>query len=563
MHLISLKAVNGLLLIICALLLSACSRPDREADKSTLTLTPGPFKTFNFSWDAVDGADYYRLIEYPDGTPNNYRLVKEAIPASTLSVALEVPLFSRAQARYALDACFELQRFKKCREVASRAVSGDLVDSIGYFKASDAGWNKLFGRRVALSDDGRTLAVVNGGQGDPPNPDTQGQLYIFTKEDTGWIESFTDRPPYADLFKFEPSLSLSGDGKTVAIGAGNIETDGQPQPHPGSVVIYQYENDTWSDVLTLSGANLNNDDNFGYSVSLSQSGDTLAVGSQNNNSVYLFARQNGVWNPVPFKVLDGATMSATQFGTTVALNRNGRLLAVGAADEAYVFSLSGQTSTLLGSAIRGRNTKTDFAFGLTLALSGDTVENATLVVGDNAEDHSVAGVKNGAAAPTFSDGAAIESGAAYVFTFRNGDWQQQAYFKASNPDSDDGFGGSVSLSLDGNTLVVGAGRENSDARGVHPGVKLGPADNNNGAGAPPIGAAYLFQRSPAGEWHQAAYIKPSNTHRSGFFGGVSSLSGDASTLAIAAFFENNNSRGIYASPPDNGVLKQSGAVYLY
>ena len=50
-----------------------------------------------------------------------------------------------------------------------------------------------------------------------------------------------------------------------------------------------------------------------------------------------------------------------------------------------------------------------------------------------------------------------DAGAVYVFhAQRRVAWTQQAYVKASNTDANDGFGTSVSLNGDGNTLAVGS-----------------------------------------------------------------------------------------------------------
>jgi hypothetical protein len=54
-------------------------------------------------------------------------------------------------------------------------------------------------------------------------------------------------------------------------------------------------------------------------------------------------------------------------------------------------------------------------------------------------------------------------GAACIFTRSDGVWSQQPYFRASNAEAGDGFGRSVSIS--GNTLVVGAPGEDSSANG--------------------------------------------------------------------------------------------------
>jgi len=71
-----------------------------------------------------------------------------------------------------------------------------------------------------------------------------------------------------------------------------------------------------------------------------------------------------------------------------------------------------------------------------------------------------------------------------VFIRSNALWQQQAYIKASNTGLGDFFGSSVSLSLDGNTLAVGAERESSAATGVN--------GEQNDDSAPFAGAVYLY-----------------------------------------------------------------------
>jgi len=49
----------------------------------------------------------------------------------------------------------------------------------------------------------------------------------------------------------------------------------------------------------------------------------------------------------------------------------------------------------------------------------------------------------------------------------SGQWQQQAYIKASNSGTADRFGGSISLSSDGSALAVGAIFEDSSATGIN------------------------------------------------------------------------------------------------
>jgi hypothetical protein len=61
---------------------------------------------------------------------------------------------------------------------------------------------------------------------------------------------------------------------------------------------------------------------------------------------------------------------------------------------------------------------------------------------------------------------------------------QLAYVKASNPGVFDAFGASLSMSVEGNTIAVGALGENSSATGTN--------GNQSDEAAPLAGAAYLF-----------------------------------------------------------------------
>src|SRR5205823_3210346 len=132
-------------------------------------------------------------------------------------------------------------------------------------------------------------------------------------------------------------------------------------------------------------------------------------------------------------------------------------------------------------------------FGNSVAVSGDTV-----VVGALWESSNATGVDGDG-----SDNSALYSGAAYVFVRNGTTWSQQAYLKASNTGTSDGFGMSVAVS--GDTVVVGAIFEDSNATGVN-------GDQNDNS-ALISGAAYVFVRNGT-TWSQQAYLKASNTEDS-------------------------------------------------
>src|SRR5207253_441487 len=152
--------------------------------------------------------------------------------------------------------------------------------------------------------------------------------------------------------------------------------------------------------------------------------------------------------------------------------------------------------------LKSSNTRQDHYFGGSVAVSGDTV-----LVGAYWDNSSATGVNGNQ-----SDNGALHSGAAYVFGRNGTNWSQQAYLKASNTGANDYFGLSVAVS--GDTLVVGAINESSNATGVNGDQSDDSAQNS--------GAAYVFLRNGT-NWSQQAYLKPSNTTRGNSFGASLSI----------------------------------------
>src|SRR6185436_5843616 len=133
---------------------------------------------------------------------------------------------------------------------------------------------------------------------------------------------------------------------------------------------------------------------------------------------------------------------------------------------------------------------------------------------------------------------------------RNGiTWSQQAYLKASNSGAADRFGGSIDVS--GDTIVIGAYNEDSNATGVN-----GDQNNNSASNS---GAAYVFVRNGV-TWSQQAYLKASNTGANDFFGGTVAMSGD--TVVVGAYGEDSSATGVNGNQGDNS-MPSSGAVYVF
>jgi hypothetical protein len=141
------------------------------------------------------------------------------------------------------------------------------------------------------------------------------------------------------------------------------------------------------------------------------------------------------------------------------------------------------------------------------------------------------------------------AGAAYVFTKTNGIWVQQAYLKASHPETWDKFGSALSLS--GDLLLVGAWAEDSAATRVD-GNEL---DNR----AAESGAAYLFHRVGT-RWRQLAYLKAPNTDAGDFFGVSGSI--DGTTVLLGAWEEDSAAVGVDGALADDSA-DRAGAAYVF
>jgi hypothetical protein len=214
--------------------------------------------------------------------------------------------------------------------------------------------------------------------------------------------------------------------------------------------------------------------------------------------------------------------------------------------ESAAVSVLGSLAEAVGY-VKASNTDASDQLGQSMALSGD---GNTLAVGAPTEDSSATGIDGDQA-----DDSASVAGAVYVFVRDGlGAWSQQAYVKASNTGDQDWFGMSVALSGDGNTLVVGATGEDSDASGID-------GDQANDA-APYSGAVYVLVRDGAGEWSQQAYLKASNADGADGFGAGMALAQDGNTLAVGTLHESSSATGIDGEEDDDSAF-DAGAVYLF
>jgi T5SS/PEP-CTERM-associated repeat protein len=391
-----------------------------------------------------------------------------------------------------------------------------------YLKASNTETDDNFGFSVAASGDIVVIGVIDedsnatGVNGNQVNNGavSSGAAYVFVRSGDSWMQQAylkASNTEANDLFGF--SVAVSGDTIAVsAIGESSNATgvngnqSNNSSVGSGATYVFVRNGTNWTQQAYLKASNTGAGDQFGTSVALS--GDTLVVGARLEDS------------------------------NTTGINGNGSDNSAAESGAAYVFRRSG-TNWIQQAYLKASNTGATDQFGNSVAVSGDLV-----VVGAFSEDSNAIGVNGDG-----SDNSASGSGAAYVFARTGTIWTQQAYLKASNTEPGDSFGTAVAVS--GETIVVGADAEDSNATGVN------GSQNNNGAIN--SGAAYVFVRSGT-NWSQQAYLKASNTEASDFFGDSVSVSGN--TIVVGAPFEDGNATGFNGNQTNNSA-SVSGAAYVF
>jgi hypothetical protein len=299
---------------------------------------------------------------------------------------------------------------------------------------------------------------------------------VFARTGTTWRQEAYVKPATneaGDLFGF--SVGLSYDGNTLGAAAFNESSSGRGinPPHDnkfgqsGALFIFTRQNGNWSQQAFIKGSKSEPSDGFGFSLSMSEDGNTVAVGAGDEACLTPGMDPPGCADDAP--------------------PGRGANIWVGAA---YVFVRSGATWSEQ-SFVKAPNARPYNSFGVRLALSGD---GNSLAVTSYLDDNAGRGVRP----PQLQQfliqeifngwrehkNEAEESGSAYLFTRTAGKWTPGAYIKGDNTDAGDEFGSAVAISGDGHTMVVGAHQEDSAARTVNG----NQADNS----ASDSGAAYVF-----------------------------------------------------------------------
>jgi len=250
------------------------------------------------------------------------------------------------------------------------------------------------------------------------------------------------------------SVSISSDGKTVAIGAKNNNDDGNGNGIiSGHVRVYSYgeDEDAWTQVGTDIEGKIY--DRLGNDVELSADGMTLAIGAPGRDYYRGYARllkfntDSDDWED--FGDLINGLNAGDSAGDEVALSTDGEVVAVGSTragpDDYYtghvrVFVNDNNSWVQRGQTIEGENAENSDYSGKGLALSAD---GNILAIG--------ALNNNGSPGETYYVGHVR----VYEYSEENQVWTQLG----NDLDGDSScnyYGENLDLSADGYTILIGA-----------------------------------------------------------------------------------------------------------
>jgi hypothetical protein len=357
------------------------------------------------------------------------------------------------------------------------------------------------------------------------------------------------------------AYSVSIDNGTAAIGAPDRNNN------QGAVYVYDInEPNGWDYVITLLPPDLNDTDQFGWSVCIDSNRIVVGVNAEGANEVYVFDYNGTEWNTDP-KVL--AVVSAdAYFGKSVSID--GNTIVVGAMGNAqtqtgaaYVFDYNGTEWNYEQELTDPCGADGD-SFGCSVAVDGDVIVVGAESDDADSDEHSdyghgsvsmfrysggtwtfeqkfkypdidhwthlgglvsVSGDTIVAGAYQYSYEDYTRAGAAYVYEYNGSSWDQNTILLDPNPESNDKFG--TDVAIDANRIIVG--------NSYHDGA----ASNS--------GAAFVFEYNGS-SWSQGRILEDPCAAASDYFGGSVAIDGDM-TLVGASW--------------DDGGKDNSGAVHVF
>ena len=269
--------------------------------------------------------------------------------------------------------------------------------------------------------------------------DGTGAAYIFGSKNNATTKLGADITTSTSGHLLGTSISSSDTANIIATSSPGIGT--------GRVQCYQYSGTAWN----AYGAVINgseNASNFGNSVSLSSSGNRLAIGVPDGQrvgtnifgQVRIYDYSGGAWSQLGTNL--NGSQAGSKFGGTVALSGDGNTFIVGAPNTSKSFN--GTVSTLVGQ-VRAYSIT-----GTTITQLGSAIDGSS---GGQYCGSAVA-INNNGTIIAVSSGGNANAGVVRVYQLVSGQWSQLGGDLAGKSANDNS--NNISLSGSGTRIAIGA-----------------------------------------------------------------------------------------------------------
>ncbi len=321
------------------------------------------------------------------------------------------------------------------------------------------------------TDAGGTRAVVTA-----PGHAVAGQLgagsaYVYDGNN-GWKQAaeLTAPAPVAyDAFGW--SVAMSGDGRTIAIGA-PYRTE-QNNARQGAVYVFRSSGTGWVQSAELTQGDQHSDDNFGWSVAFARDGNTLIVGTpglrvrenpERSGAAFVYARRGNGWSPVRQIVPSNVVIGAA-FGTSTALSANGKTAFITSADSVDAQKVHHRGMVDVFTTPDGWRHFESRATFVDPNVNSDGTPDGFGVSASASDDGRIAAI----AAPGTNVNGTKAAGRVYVYQSANTSWTKSittSQLDAPASAEYDAYGSAVALSHNGASLVVGVDGAGSNDQGL-------------------------------------------------------------------------------------------------
>ncbi len=299
------------------------------------------------------------------------------------------------------------------------------------------------GNPVSISIDGSIVAI--GAWGNDGNGNEAGHVRIYERISGLWTQIGSDIDGEAAGDKSGFFVSLNANGTVVAIGAACNDGNGTSAGH---VRIYENISSNWTQI----GQDIEGEaagDYFGYSVSLSSDGLTIAIGGRfndgggaNSGHVRIYENILGSWTQIGQDIEGEAAGDESSY--SVSLSSDGSVVAIGAvyndgngsnAGHVRVYENIAGTWSQIGNDIDGEAIDDLSGWSVSLSAIGSIV----------------------AIGAPYNDGNGNNAGHVRIYKNIAGTWSQIGNDIDAEA-AEDRSGWSVSLSADGSIVAIGAPR---------------------------------------------------------------------------------------------------------